>query len=59
MYKFKIKLYNEQVFKLILPLAKFVMVEARLVSNGFCFFLSYIPVDIQLVTFFCYLILVS
>ena len=67
MYKFKIKLlYNEKKlfctktellnFKFTLELAKLDMVGLKLVSHSLNF--SYDnPVDIQLVTFYCYLIL--
>ena len=53
MYKFKIKLlYNEET----LPLAKWNMIGSKLVPNGLIFS-DDTPVDIQLVNFFCYLIL--
>ena len=45
-------------FKIILSLAKLDLVDSRLVSNGLIFS-DNIPVDIQLVTFFYYSILVN
>ena len=45
-------------FKITLPLTRLDMVSSRLLSNGLIC-LDDIPVDIQLVTFYCYPILVS
>ena len=67
MFKFKIELlYNEEKlfctetellsFNFTLPLAKLNIVSSRLVLNGLTF-LDDIPVCIQLVIFYCYLIL--
>ena len=67
MYKFKIKLlYNEENifptktellnFKFTLPLDKLDIVGSRLVSNGLIFSDDTL-IDIQLVTFYYYLLL--
>ena len=45
-------------FNITLPLAELDMVDSRLVSNGLIFS-SDTPVDIQLVTFYYYTVLVN
>ena len=61
------KYYNEEFSctqtellnsRLILPLAKLVVISARLISNRF-FFFSDTPVDMQLVTFDSYPMLMN